>query len=293
MSSLSAEITSISDGIRKLALQATNNLDNSDPAYKIAKFRSIRPIDYMRYAEFDAILQGLVIKPQMKILDVSSPQWFSIFLAQQYPETTFYYINIIESELEAYKKIGQALGITNLIYSKEDVRNLTFDDDSFDKIISISVIEHIYPEEGGDYQALKEIKRVLKPQGKFLMTVPYKDQRNIVYLDKAVYERGKQNNNFFAREYDREMFDTLIEQSEYTVKNQWFICETPGLLAIDYYEYGPGTKIFFVKYLLKLRKLVEKVINKSLDQLLAERYLFVSSQIGVRVVNICVSLIPN
>ncbi len=293
MSGLSAEVTSISNDIRKLAIQATNNLDNSDPACKIARFRSIRPIDYMRYAEFDAILRGLEIKPQMKILDVSSPQWFSIFLAQQYPETTFYYINIIESELEAYKKICQAVGITNLAYYKEDVRNLTFDEDSFDKIISISVIEHIYPEEGGDYQALREVKRVLKPQGEFLMTVPYKDKRNIVYVYTPDYEREKQNNNFFAREYDREMFHTLIEQTEYTVKNRWFICEVPSWLAIDYFEYGPGTKIFFVKYLLKLRKLVEKITKKSLDRLLAERYLFLSSQIGNRLVNICVVLIPN
>ncbi|MDD1469178.1 hypothetical protein MEO43_28915, partial [Dolichospermum sp. ST_sed5] len=39
----------------------------------------LKLIDYMRYAEFSAIYTWLSLKPGQRILDVSSPQWFSIF----------------------------------------------------------------------------------------------------------------------------------------------------------------------------------------------------------------------
>jgi len=143
----------------------------------------------MRYAEFDAILRDLEIHPQMTILDVSSPQWFLLYLANRHRATNFYYINILESELAPYKKIAKALGITNLKYQKGDVRNLAFHKDTFDKVISISVLEHIHPEETGDLHAgaLREIKRVLRLQGDLLLTLPYKAKGNIVYMDGPVY----------------------------------------------------------------------------------------------------------
>lgn len=38
----------------------------------------------MRYAEFEAIQRDLNIAPPMEILDVSSPQWFTLNLAERY-----------------------------------------------------------------------------------------------------------------------------------------------------------------------------------------------------------------
>ena len=293
MTDLSLKIDYLSSSIKKLALQAANKLKDSEPGRNIARFNSIRPIDYMRYAEFDAILRDLVIEPQMEILDIGSPQWFSIFLAKEYPETQFFYANIIDSELEPYKTICRALEINNLIYCKEDVRNLNFGEQKFDKVISISVIEHIFPKEGGDFQALKEIKQVLKNRGELLITIPYKSKKNILYVNKKVYERAEQKNNFFAREYDQESFEDLIVNSNFYIKNKLFICEKFGLFALDYYEYGPGSKVILMKYLFKIRKLFELIFNKSPEKYLAKSYLSVASQIDNRVVNICATLIPN
>lgn len=51
----------------------------------------------------------------------------------------------------------------------EDFTNLSFADDQFDYIVSLEVLEHI-----PDYQkALRESFRTLKPNGKFLFTVPF------------------------------------------------------------------------------------------------------------------------
>ena len=46
--------------------------------------------------------------------------------------------------------------------------NLPFEDNSFDLVCAFDVIEHIQE----DHQAVKEIKRVLKPKKKFFVTVP-------------------------------------------------------------------------------------------------------------------------
>ena len=49
-----------------------------------------------------------------------------------------------------------------------DALKLPFEDNSFDAIIMIAVIHHIHPEQ--HKQVLQEIKRVLKPSGKCLIT---------------------------------------------------------------------------------------------------------------------------
>ena len=46
----------------------------------------------MRYAEFSAIGDRMALESEQRILDVSSPQWFTIFLAHKYPNVHFDYI---------------------------------------------------------------------------------------------------------------------------------------------------------------------------------------------------------
>lgn len=277
--------------IQKMALEVAQELTQNTSAARIANQSILRPIDYMRCAEFDAILRELDIAPETRILDVSSPQWFSIYLAKTFPSTQFDYCNIIDSEIEPYREICHLLRIDNLQYHKEDVRNLRFDSDSFDKVVSISVIEHIYPARGGDSKALQEIKRVLKPEGELLLTLPYKDYRNIVYVDGKVYERGAKEKNFYAREYDKEMFEELIEDSGFTIGNTWYICEKKGVFALDYWTWGPGERIPFAKYFVsKSRRLLERLFKYSVDELLARRYLRISTQDCNRLVNIAAVL---
>ena len=49
-----------------------------------------------------------------------------------------------------------------------DIRKIQFEDNMFDYIICNQVLEHILEEE----QAILELKRVIKPQGKIIITVP-------------------------------------------------------------------------------------------------------------------------
>lgn len=284
------DVKQISNAIRELSSQALSSFSPPDPAWEVARAGYMRPINYMRCAEFYALSRELIIEPGMRILDISSPQWFSLFLAREYPEAYFDYTNMLDHELDPYKSIYQACEINNLIYHKEDVRALSFDANTFDKVISISVIEHISPEVGGDYKALQEIKRVLKHNGEFILTVPYKNKRNIVYVDGEVYERGSKKRNFYAREYDEKMFNNLVSDSGFHKKRVRFISEKPGLFSLDYYEWGPGKTFALGRYVAKSIRIVERAMKMSLHELLAKYYLRVSPRIEYRVVNIAASL---
>jgi len=68
----------------------------------------------------------------------------------------------------------------NLEFLKADISAMPFPDNFFDAAAAISTIEHVgighYGDpvyENGDYKAVNEIRRVLKPGGKFIITVPY------------------------------------------------------------------------------------------------------------------------
>ena len=64
-----------------------------------------------------------------------------------------------------------------VIAEKADVTNLPYNDDSFQKVLSISTIEHILD----DMKGMQEIKRVLKPNGLLLMTTEYNEDISIPY----------------------------------------------------------------------------------------------------------------
>ncbi|HLX32684.1 MAG TPA: class I SAM-dependent methyltransferase [Gaiellaceae bacterium] len=279
-------------GIRDLAARAARALPPSHGARRTARRRVARPVDYMRYAEFEAVLRDLDLPSGSRVLDIGSPQWFTLQLASSRQDCTFEYVNIIDTELDDYREIAQALGLGNVSYERADVCELPFEPGSFDRVISISVLEHVYPEVGGDIAALGEIKRVLAAGGELLLTVPFKAQRNVVYVDGPVYERAEQERNFFAREYDREMLDDLLAQSGFAARSEWHISERPGRLAVDYHEWGPGSERRIESLALRARRLLELGPGRSVDGWLAERYLRVSREPRERLVNIAGSFVP-
>ena len=89
-------------------------------------------------------------------------------------------------------------------FVQEDIRATQFPPETFDCITAISTIEHIglkgiygnaFEDIAGDVRAVNECYRILKPKGKFIMTVPYGN----------IYERTKCH-----RIYDKYSLATLL-----------------------------------------------------------------------------------
>lgn len=293
MNSKFNQATEAAQLIRRIAGAAQQRLRNNQPAFRISRKTRSRPIDYMRWAEFDAVLRMLDLRPGQTVLDVASPQWLTLYLAAKNPDIHFNYINIMDIGVEPYRAIAAAHGLNNIEYAIEDVRQLPWPSSSFDKVISVSVLEHVYPEVGGDVAAFNEIRRVLKDDGELLLTLPCKHARGTVYMEGPVYEREEGGKNFFAREYDMGSFHNLVSQTGFRVDEEWRIEERPGPLAIDYLEWGEGRANGFVPWLVKKRAKFERLTGISFDEALAKRYLQVGKQPDARLVNVAARLKPG
>jgi len=246
--------------------------------------------------EFPLAYAQLSIEPGMKVLDIASPQWFSLFLARRCPDTEFYYINILEDELEQVRAVAQGLQLRNIRYLKEDARSLNFKNGVFDRAVSISAIEHIDPDVGGDAMAFREIIRVLVENGKFTVSLPLKSEPSLVYdSEHPVWERERQEKNFYMRNYDIKQFEGLAVDTGFRIVETSLMFERPGLFAMEYWEGGPGRQRKSKNFVIKLKKKIDKLLGLRLEGLLASRYIQAGSATGPRdrVINIVATLVKN
>ncbi|WP_342679593.1 class I SAM-dependent methyltransferase [Methanofollis sp. UBA420] len=121
-----------------------------------------------------------------------------------------------------------------------DIRNTSFPDDFFDLVFCISTIEHIgrdnsvyhipYVSEDneGDFKALQEIYRIVKPYGRVVVTVPY----------------GKSYDYGWFIHYDDARLQRLVELSKFSIvledyfiyRSGWHKCDKSELASTLYQD---------------------------------------------------------
>jgi SAM-dependent methyltransferase len=137
----------------------------------------LRPLDAARYTEFAYLLNFLEARKisQVNILDVSSPHAIDYLLDNK---NQVLKINLDPKE-KKYIRDNK-----NLEFKSGDALNLEFSDNTFDLVISISVVEHIY----GNYrQAIEEMIRVAKPGAYLYLTFPVAAAHVEEWSNKIVY----------------------------------------------------------------------------------------------------------
>ncbi len=154
------------------------NMSKSDPWMR-GMFDSASP----RYALLNRILtfgqdeiwrQNAVdtIEPQNKdrILDIcTGTADLALKIAKKFPELPIHVLDYSPRMLATAKKRARGLAVKNIIFKEGDCTNMEFDNDYFDYItISFGFRNLSYSRENLD-KALKEIRRVLKQGGRFII----------------------------------------------------------------------------------------------------------------------------
>jgi SAM-dependent methyltransferase len=205
-------LTSVLAGIRALP----------GPYPKQALARIVNPLSYPRYMEYRLVMELLGELDGGPILDIGSPKLPILLLAKHCPSEIFatdirdYFIGPTAHLL---RRTGSGARLDADVHLEtQDARSLSYADSSFDRVFSVSVLEHI--PDNGDAVAAREIARVLRPGGIAASTVPfraegYRDE----YVAGDVFERrASGGRTFFQRRYDLDTLRTrLIEPSGLTV----------------------------------------------------------------------------
>ena len=170
--------------------------------------RLVLPVEYIRCAEFRYVLEHLEVVPDHRVLDIGSPKLLSLFLAARVGARVWA-TDLVDYFFPAYDAYAASvLGAHRERYLMEtqDAQGLTYEDGTFDRVFSVSVVEHIPGD--GDVAAMGEIARVLKPGGLVCLTVPWSDRG---YLEEfhapdadAYWVKPSDDGRvFYQRAYDR------------------------------------------------------------------------------------------
>jgi SAM-dependent methyltransferase len=162
------------------------------------------PMNYVRMIELPLTNILLDLDKESRILDISSPKLLSLYLGTNgFPDITI-------SDVEDY--------------FVDD-----FEDSSFDRVFSVSVLEHV-PDDG-DVEIAKEVARILKPDGIFVITCPasrtYTEEwlkKQNFYWSSKVREDGR---IFFQRRYDERSIKERFADIGFEIEDIIFIAEKP------------------------------------------------------------------
>ena len=188
----------------------------------------VSPVDYWRLVEIPLVINNLRMEGEERVLDIGSPKICALYLSARLGKRVRS-IDLLEENLTRYRLLGRFLdlrrGTGELAFETQDARALCYEDGSFERVYSISVIEHI--PDRGDSKAMGEIGRVLSPGGIACITVPFGKRYRERYVEQDVYERSYVDGQpiFFERIYDEEALkERLVGPSGLT------------LLDVDFYE---------------------------------------------------------
>jgi SAM-dependent methyltransferase len=192
----------------------------------------VEPVCYWRTMEYQLVWNSAGFNREDRVLDIGSPKLLSLYLAERVGA------EVHASDIEDYfvnefglLRRARNIPTATLHLDVEDGRRLSYPDNSFSKVYSISTIEHI--PDNGDSACVREIGRVLRPGGMCLITTPYWPTSRDEYQRPNFYWAGSSTTApdgrvFYQRRYsEKDLFDRLIKPSGLSLTKLEYVGERP------------------------------------------------------------------
>jgi len=146
-------------------------------------------------------------------------------------------IDINEDSLNVAKGIKESLKTENISFICEDILNSGFPDVSFDVVVMGEVLEHITD----DMRAIREINRILRRGGSFVISVPYSEivEEHTTPVEAFRHKSGENLTDdslfrgcYHVRSgYNEERITSLLENNGFNVVNISKVCLPKILLG--------------------------------------------------------------
>lgn len=158
------------------------------------------------------------IKDGDKILDLGCG-WgsLSFFMAEKFPNCDITSVSNSKDQEAFISQKKDRLGIKNITYKRQDVNDLQFDDNSFDKIVSIEMFEHVRNHE----KLLEKISQWLKPEGKLFIHIFV--HKNLTYLFEVKDDSDFMSKYFFSGGIMPSDEYIYLNQKDMQVENHWSV----------------------------------------------------------------------
>jgi SAM-dependent methyltransferase len=176
------------------------------------------PVNYWRSLEYGLVLDRASFGVGDRVLDIGSPKLLSLYIAEKTGAavTATDIDDYFVSEYDLLRQLRE-ISAQSLRLGVADGRRLSYPNQSFDKVYSISVVEHI--PDRGDTDCVREIARVLAPGGLCVLTVPFWPTSRIDWREADFYWSHSSDavpggKVFFQRRYSNEdLYDRLVRPS--------------------------------------------------------------------------------
>jgi len=190
----------------------------------------VNPMDSFRYFEYDFALQAVRNATVARYLDVSSPRLLPFMVLASRPDLEADMLNPSVVDLKETSAVSASLGLAaRCRYHSSLIDDVVFADGTFDLITTISVVEHITE----DTRAIATMWRLLRPEGKLVITVPCAREACEEYTNIDEYgllAKDKDGFVYWQRYYDQSALADRI----------WSVTGAPARMRI-YGERRAGT----------------------------------------------------
>jgi 2-polyprenyl-3-methyl-5-hydroxy-6-metoxy-1,4-benzoquinol methylase len=213
-------------------------MDLNELAYRKCTHLNIR-----RFEECKTLIDWLDIRPGERVLDIGCGDGF---WSRQIAERGAEVVGIDPSE-KGVARANQVNRLPGTEYRLVNAEQMDFADGSFDKVVSMCVIEHFHDED----RVLEHVARVLRPGGRLVLSADSLSNPEVTEAERAAHRQRYAVNTF----YDLDLLRAKLARVGLELERHRFILTTPLTLRLVRWTWklddlppGPATVLGDIAY---------------------------------------------